>query len=35
MVEIYRIMFVFSANIIIKPINCYFFQWNCCLFIYI
>lgn len=35
MVEIYWIMLVFAANIIIKQIKCYFFQWNCSLFIYI
>ncbi len=35
MVEMSRILFVFSANVIIKLIKCYFFQWNCCLFIYI
>ena len=35
MVEIYWIMLVFAANIIIKQIQCYFFYWNCSLFIYI
>lgn len=35
MVEMSRILCVFSANVIIKLIKCYFFQWNCSSFIYI